>query len=210
VSRLRKGLVEAGVFRVKPREIVREVRTGRGTNTKTRKEIAPDPRDPLYFETASTLPVDFHSFRRAFNTGLAEAGVNVQHAMHLAAHSDAKVHARYVMSTEAMRTIPAAALPALPLGPLPVPRDDSPSKASESAPPDPSKSDAEAPRIVTGCDDSSPEPSDDGENINDSGAGEGIRTLDVHLGKTKMCRERSLQPVSRSNEFRRLALRGVA
>ncbi|MEO6419640.1 MAG: tyrosine-type recombinase/integrase, partial [Polyangiaceae bacterium] len=58
-----------------------------------------------------TLPVDFHSFRRAFASALAEAGVNVQHAMHLTAHSDPRVHARYVMDTVAMRTIPEAALP---------------------------------------------------------------------------------------------------
>jgi hypothetical protein len=64
-------------------------------------------------ETATTLPVDFHSFRRAFNTALAEAGVNVQHAMHLAAHSDPKTHMRYVMKTTAMRTTPEAALPRL-------------------------------------------------------------------------------------------------
>jgi integrase len=44
------------------------------------------------------------SFRRAFNTALAEAGVNVQHAMHLAAHSDPKTHMRYVIKTTAMRT----------------------------------------------------------------------------------------------------------
>src|SRR5262249_8037749 len=81
-------------------------------------KLAPNPRDPLYFETATTLPVDFHSFRRAFNTALAEAGVNVQHAMHLASHTDAKVHARYVMSTKAMRTIPDAALPAVPVDAL--------------------------------------------------------------------------------------------
>ncbi len=41
-------------------------------------------REPLYFETETTLPVDFRSFRRAFSTGLAEAGVPVQQAMHLA------------------------------------------------------------------------------------------------------------------------------
>ena len=63
--------------------------------------------------------MDFHSFRRAFNTALAEAGINVQHAMHLASHSDPKVHARYVMSTRAMRKIPDEALPQLPVGPLP-------------------------------------------------------------------------------------------
>ena len=61
-------------------------------------------------ERAVVEGVYFHSFRRAFNTGLAEANVNVQHAMHLAAHSDPKVHGRYVMSTLAMRTTPTAAL----------------------------------------------------------------------------------------------------
>jgi len=96
-NRLRRGLVAAGVFRLTPSKVVREVRTGRSKTTRTVHELAPDPRDPLYFATASTLPVDFHSFRRAFNTGLADAGVNVQHAMHLAAHSDPKVHARYIM-----------------------------------------------------------------------------------------------------------------
>jgi hypothetical protein len=49
--------------------------------------------DPLYNDTPTTPRVDFHSFRRAFNTPLAEAGVNVQQATHLAGHSDPKVHA---------------------------------------------------------------------------------------------------------------------
>jgi hypothetical protein len=53
-----------------------------------------------------TLPVDFHSFRRAFKTALAGAGVNVQQAMQLAGHSDAKTHMRYVMHLVAMRPIP--------------------------------------------------------------------------------------------------------
>ena len=84
--------------------------------------------DPLYSETPTTLPVDFHSFRRAFNTALAEAGVNVQHAMHLAGHSDTKTHMRYVMQTTAMGRIPAAAVPRLApgsLGVLPRRVDDS-------------------------------------------------------------------------------------
>jgi len=81
-------------------------------------KLAPNPRDPLYFETASTLPVDFHSFRRAFSSALAEAGVNVQHSMHLASHSDPRVHARYVMHTAAMRAIPDAALPVLAIAAL--------------------------------------------------------------------------------------------
>jgi len=87
-------------------------------------------RLPLSYETSTTLPVDFHSGRRAFNTALAEAGVNAQHAMHLAAHADAKVHARYVMSNEAMRTIPHAAVPKLP--PIVMSRDDSGSARSRS------------------------------------------------------------------------------
>lgn len=70
--------------------------------------------------------MDFHSFRRAFASALAEAGVNVQHAMHLTAHSDPRVHARYVMDTVAMRTIPEAALPRLHHAAVEVPgRDDS-------------------------------------------------------------------------------------
>ena len=39
--------------------------------------------------------------------------MNVQHAMHLTAHSDPRVHARYVMQTSAMRAIPKAAIPRL-------------------------------------------------------------------------------------------------
>jgi len=158
-NRLRRGLIDAAVFRLKPHEEVREVRMGRSKSTRTKRQILPDARDPLYFETASTLPVDFHSFRRAFNTGLAEAGVNVQHAMHLAAHADAKVHARYVMSTEAMRTVPAAALPTLPRGALATSGRDV-SKTIRSLTPSPRsrKTRPEAGRIVTGRDDSDPEP----------------------------------------------------
>jgi integrase len=114
-KRLRRELFRAGIVRATPIEVPA---TGSGMRTdlgKQRKgtKLAPNPRDPLYFETANTLPVDFHSFRRAFSTALAQAGTNVQHAMHLAAHSDPRVHARYVMRTTAMRTVPAAALPAL-------------------------------------------------------------------------------------------------
>jgi integrase len=117
-KRLRRDLFRAGVWRAKPVEVPR---TSPGTRSDLGRHaegtrLAPNRIDPLYFETATTQPVDFHSFRRSFNTALAEAGVNVQHAMHLAAHSDPKVHARYVMQTAAMRTIPDAALPKLPAG----------------------------------------------------------------------------------------------
>jgi nucleotide-binding universal stress UspA family protein len=80
-----------------------------------------------------------------------EAGVAVQHAMHLAAHSDAKVHARYVMSTKAMRTTPDAALPRLPGDGLPERhvRDDSTSVGA-----------SDGPGIVTARDDSPSLPPD--------------------------------------------------
>jgi integrase len=116
-ARLRRELFRAGVYRMAP---VAVPATSPGTRTDLGKsaagtKLAPNARDPLYYETEVTLPVDFHSFRRAFASALAEAGVNVQHAMRLTAHSDPKVHARYVMATEAMRAIPDAALPALPV-----------------------------------------------------------------------------------------------
>ncbi len=115
-ERLRRELFRAGVHRMPPVEVPA---TRPGTRTDLGKraggtKLAPNPRDPLYYETERTLPVDFHSFRRAFNTALAEAGVNVQHAMHLAGHGDARTHMRYVMQTSALGTIPDAALPKLP------------------------------------------------------------------------------------------------
>lgn len=114
-KRLRRDLFHAGIVRATPIEVLATASGTRADLGKKRKgtKLAPSPRDPLYFETANRLPVDFHSFRRAFSTALAEAGTNVQHAMHLAAHSDPRVHARYVMRTAAMRTVPAAALPTL-------------------------------------------------------------------------------------------------
>jgi integrase len=119
-KRLRRALIRACIWRLRPVEVPATksgTRTDLGQSAPGTK-LAPNPRDPLYFETATTLPVDFHSFRRAFASALAEAGVNVQHAMHLTAHSDPRVHARYVMRTSAMRAIPEAAIPRLGPGPL--------------------------------------------------------------------------------------------
>jgi integrase len=148
-KRLRRELFRAGVWRARPIEVPA---TASGTRTDLGKQargsqLAPNPRDPLYFETETTLPVDFHSFRRAFSTALAEAGVNVQHAMNLAAHSDPRVHARYVMRTAAMRTVPAAALPVLALKALPERvRGDEPAANDVPA----------GPGIVSARDDSAP------------------------------------------------------
>jgi integrase len=116
-ARLRRNLFAAGVVRMPPVEVpfVKPgTRTDLGKKSPQATRLAPNPRDPLYNETATTLPVDFHSFRRAYNTALAEAGVNVQQAMHLAGHSDPKVHMRYVQQTATMRRIPEAAVPRLP------------------------------------------------------------------------------------------------
>lgn len=114
-DRLRRNLFKAGVVRMPPVEVPRRTQ---GTRTDLDKEsaetmLAPNPFDPLYFETATTLPVDFHSFRRAFNTALAAAGVNAQQAMLLAHHADMKTHMRYVQATPEMRRIPERALPQL-------------------------------------------------------------------------------------------------
>jgi integrase len=66
-------------------------------------------RHELHHETATTLPVDFHSTRRAYATALARVGVNEQRARRLTGHSDPKVHQRYLASLDG--ELPAAALP---------------------------------------------------------------------------------------------------
>ena len=66
----------------------------------------------LFSDTEHTRQLDFHSFRRAFNTALARANVNAQAAMVLAGHTDIKTHMRYVASST-IRTLPASATPDL-------------------------------------------------------------------------------------------------
>lgn len=65
---------------------------------------------PLQVDTAETRRVDFHSFRRAYVTGLARAGVNVQTALKLTGHTSPSTHQRYVALVEALE-VPEAALP---------------------------------------------------------------------------------------------------
>ena len=75
-KRLRKGLLLAGVVRRPPIEVP-ATKSGTRTDLGRRAagtKLAPDPSDPLYLETETTLPVDLHSFRRAFASALAEAG----------------------------------------------------------------------------------------------------------------------------------------
>jgi integrase len=75
--------------------------------------VAGVDRSELHTATATSKPADFHSFRRAFASALAEGGSNAQTAMHLSGHSDAKTHSLYVMSTTAMQQIPGSAVPQL-------------------------------------------------------------------------------------------------
>ncbi len=118
-------------------------------------------RTELHQETETTLPVDFHSFRRAFATALAEAGVNEQKAMALASHSDPKTHQRYVMKTRAMMRIPAAALPSFNGG-----------TENDEAPAGDSSAEASPQTALFG-------------------AGNGIRTRDPQLGKLDSASDRS-------------------
>jgi integrase len=179
-KRLRRDLIRAEVWRLPPVEVPA---TKSGTRTDLGRsapgtKLAPNPRDPLYFETATTLPVDFHSFRRAFSTALAEAGVNVQHAMHLTAHSDPRVHARYVMRTSAMRAIPEAVIPRLGPGPLVARHGQDVSRSTEGS---------DDVRIVITSDDS----------LESDGQAEGANALSVRQSLTNLAPAAGLEPATR-------------
>lgn len=66
----------------------------------------------LFEEGRYTLPVDFHSWRRAWSQGLKKAGANVQTSAAITGHaSDLRAHGRYLDNpTEAM-VVPAGAVP---------------------------------------------------------------------------------------------------
>jgi len=80
----------------------------------------------LFEETEFTKPVDFHSWRRAYNQALAEAGVNAQQAQALAGHASLEAHARYLANTSTAREIPINALPNLSIDFAQIPRADLP------------------------------------------------------------------------------------
>lgn len=63
--------------------------------------------------TEQVKRVDFHSWRRAYNQALADAGVNAQQAAALAGHADLGAHMRYLTNTGKSRRVPDAALPDL-------------------------------------------------------------------------------------------------
>lgn len=65
----------------------------------------------LFSETAETLPVDFHSWRRSYSQALADADVNAQQAQMLAGHSTLAAHGRYLRNAGKLRHMPEGALP---------------------------------------------------------------------------------------------------
>ncbi|HEY5377885.1 MAG TPA: hypothetical protein VIK01_29590 [Polyangiaceae bacterium] len=67
----------------------------------------------LFTETDYSKPVDFHSWRRAFNQALADAGVNSQTSMALSGHSTLGAHEKYLRNSDKQRVIPIGALPLL-------------------------------------------------------------------------------------------------
>ncbi len=70
------------------------------------------PRErELLEETDLTLPVDFHSWRRAFIQALSDIGVTAQQAQKLAGHADLAAHGRYLRTSRDVLVIPPAAIP---------------------------------------------------------------------------------------------------
>lgn len=60
----------------------------------------------LFTETPERLPVDFHSWRRAYSQALADADVNAQQASRLAGHDSLSAHQRYLQNAEKMARLP--------------------------------------------------------------------------------------------------------
>lgn len=85
--------------------------TGYAKQIRAGLKLAGVARPELFEDNAESRRVDFHSFRRAYATALAVAGVNAQAAMRLSGHSKMETHMRYVDQTRALVT-PDAALPA--------------------------------------------------------------------------------------------------
>ncbi len=87
-------------------------RGGRWLEKVSVAEYTPRQRE-LFTETEYTKPVDFHSWRRAFNQALADAGMNAQQAAALAGHSTLEAHQKYLRNTAKAAVLPQAAVPKL-------------------------------------------------------------------------------------------------
>ncbi len=88
---------------------------------------APTAKEKALFEEGRyTLPVDFHSWRRAWAQALKRVGANVQTSAALSAHaSDLRAHGRYLDNPTEAQVVPAGVVPMLVSG-LPKPADGVP------------------------------------------------------------------------------------
>jgi len=105
----------------------------RGSFRHSGRELTQRERE-LFAETDYTLPVDFHSWRRAFSQALADADVNLQQAQALAGHASLAAHARYLSNSGKMRRLPDGALPQFTVWaqPGPKPKPDSPAEIEKA------------------------------------------------------------------------------
>lgn len=85
--------------------------TGYAKQLRAALQVAGVTRRELFEDTSETKRVDFHSFRRAYATALADSGVNAQRAMQLAGHSKLETHLRYVDRLRPLAT-PEGVMPA--------------------------------------------------------------------------------------------------
>lgn len=78
------------------------------------RELTPREHE-LLNDVEFTKRLDFHSFRRAYSTALADANVNLQTAMALTGHRKAETHMRYVDKLKRQKPLatPAEVLPKL-------------------------------------------------------------------------------------------------
>lgn len=86
--------------------------TGRG-GPAWREERKPTAREAQLLDgDARTLPVDFHSARRAHSQALARSGMNEQQAMAITGHESESAHRRYLQLQQQTVDLPSAAVPA--------------------------------------------------------------------------------------------------
>lgn len=76
---------------------------------------APTPKEkPLFEEGRYTLPLDFHSWRRAWSQALKKVGANVQTSAALTGHAaDLRAHGRYLSNPTEAQQVPAGVVPNL-------------------------------------------------------------------------------------------------
>jgi integrase len=90
-----------------------KVRTGYSAKLRRDLLTAGITRHELHHETATSLPVGFHDFRRAFVSALRRANVDARTAMALASHKSWAVHQGYDTASRGPMVIPGAAVPLL-------------------------------------------------------------------------------------------------